>query len=39
MSDRRVSAEKLAAFSYAVLTAVGADQDSAEATTGAMIHA
>jgi LDH2 family malate/lactate/ureidoglycolate dehydrogenase len=39
MSDRRVSAEKLAAFSYAVLTEVGTDQDSAEATTGAMIHA
>jgi ureidoglycolate dehydrogenase (NAD+) len=39
MTERRVSAEKLAAFSYAVLTSVGADPDSAEATTGAMLHA
>jgi ureidoglycolate dehydrogenase (NAD+) len=36
---RRVTAEKLAAFSFAVQTAAGADQDSAEATTGAMLHA
>lgn len=39
MTDRRVSAEKLAGFSYAVLTSAGADPESAEATTGAMLHA
>lgn len=39
MMERRVSAEKLAAFSYAVLTSAGADPDAAEATTGAMLHA
>src|SRR5690242_15462765 len=39
MTERRVSAEKLAAFSYAVLTSAGADPESAEATTGAMLHA
>jgi len=38
-TERRVSAEKLAAFSFAVLSSAGIDQDSAEATTGAMIHA
>ncbi|WP_119392343.1 Ldh family oxidoreductase [Taklimakanibacter lacteus] len=38
-TGRRVAAEKLAAFSFAVLSSAGADQDSAEATTGAMIHA
>lgn len=39
MTERRASAEKLAAFSYELLTSVGADPDSAEATTGAMLHA
>ncbi|HTN96812.1 MAG TPA: Ldh family oxidoreductase, partial [Nordella sp.] len=39
MMERRASAETLAAFSYAVLTSAGADPDSAEATTGAMLHA
>lgn len=39
MTERRASAETLAAFSYAVLTSAGADPDSAEATTGAMLHA
>lgn len=39
MTERRSSAEKLAAFSYAVLTSAGADPESAEATTGAMLHA
>jgi LDH2 family malate/lactate/ureidoglycolate dehydrogenase len=39
MTDRRVSAEKLASFSLSVLTSAGADADSAEATTGAMLHA
>lgn len=38
-TERRVSAEKLAAFSFAVLNSAGTDQGSAEATTGAMIHA
>ncbi len=39
MTERRASVEKLAAFSFSVLTAVGADEESAEATTGAMLHA
>ncbi|QIG51378.1 Ldh family oxidoreductase [Nordella sp. HKS 07] len=39
MTERRATAEKLAAFSYEVLTSAGADPDSAEATTGAMLHA
>ncbi len=39
MMERRVSAEKLAAFSYAVLTSAGAEPEAAEATTGAMLHA
>jgi ureidoglycolate dehydrogenase (NAD+) len=39
MTERRVSAEKLASFSFSVLTAAGADPQSAEATTGAMLHA
>ncbi len=39
MTERRVAADELAAFSFAMLSAAGADQDSAEATTGAMIHA
>lgn len=39
MTERRASAQELAAFSYAVLTSAGADPDSAEATTGAMLHA
>lgn len=39
MPERRVSAEKLASFSFSVLTAAGADTESAEATTGAMLHA
>jgi len=38
-TERRVTAEQLAAFAFAVLSSIGADQDSAEATTGAMIHA
>lgn len=38
-TERRATAEKLAAFSFAVLSSAGAEQDSAEATTGAMIHA
>lgn len=39
MPERRISAEKLASFSFSVLTAAGADPESAEATTGAMLHA
>jgi ureidoglycolate dehydrogenase (NAD+) len=39
MTGRRVSAEKLASFCFSVLTATGADEESAEATTGAMLHA
>src|SRR5688572_2307957 len=39
MTERRVSAEKLASLSYTILTSAGADPDSAEATTGAMLHA
>jgi ureidoglycolate dehydrogenase (NAD+) len=39
MTERRVPAEKLASFSFSVLTAAGADPESAEATTGAMLHA
>jgi len=39
MTERRLSAEKLASFSFSVLTAAGADSESAEATTGAMLHA
>lgn len=39
MTERRLSAEKLASFSFSVLTAAGADEESAEATTGAMLHA
>ncbi|MGE0240283.1 MAG: Ldh family oxidoreductase [Parvibaculaceae bacterium] len=39
MTERRVSAETLASFSFSVLIAAGADRDSAEATTGAMLHA
>ena len=38
-TERRVSAEKLAAFSFSILASAGADQDCAEATTGAMLHA
>lgn len=39
MAERRASAATLAAFSYSVLTSAGADPESAEATTGAMLHA
>lgn len=39
MTERRASAEKLASFSFSILTAAGADGESAEATTGAMLHA
>ncbi|MGE0009100.1 MAG: Ldh family oxidoreductase [Parvibaculaceae bacterium] len=39
MTARHVPAEKLASLSFAVLTAAGADRASAEATTGAMLHA
>jgi ureidoglycolate dehydrogenase (NAD+) len=39
MTERRVSAETLASFAFSVLTAAGADPNSAEATTGAMLHA
>jgi ureidoglycolate dehydrogenase (NAD+) len=39
MSERRASVEKLASFSFSVLASTGADEESAEATTGAMLHA
>lgn len=39
MTKRRASLEKLAAFSFSVLTSAGSDDESAEATTGAMLHA
>lgn len=37
--DRRADFQRLAEFSMTVLAAAGADHDSAEATTGAMMHA
>jgi LDH2 family malate/lactate/ureidoglycolate dehydrogenase len=39
MTDRRVSAETLSAFSLAVLASTGCDEEQAQATTWAMLHA
>ena len=39
MTERRVSAEALSAFSLSILTSTGCEEESAHATTWAMLHA